>query len=69
MKEKMIEGNNLIKKFLKKKNRNGKFINVWDAMLGTDKKPIEDIFIADKLHMNAKGYAIWQKIIEPYLIK
>jgi lysophospholipase L1-like esterase len=21
------------------------------------------------LHMNAKGYAIWQKIIQPYLIK
>ncbi len=69
MKEKMIAGNDLIKKFLKKKNRNGKFINVWDAMLGNGEKPIEDIFIADKLHMNAKGYAIWQKIIEPCLVK
>ena len=31
--------------------------------------PMEDIFLNDRLHMNAKGYAIWQKIIEPYLIK
>jgi len=36
-------------------------------MLGADGKPMPDIFIGDKLHMNAKGYAIWQKIIEPYL--
>ena len=30
---------------------------------------MQDIFIEDDLHMNAKGYAIWQKAIEPYLIK
>jgi lysophospholipase L1-like esterase len=42
---------------------------VWDAMLNSDGKPMEDIFLQDKLHMNAKGYAIWQKLIEPYLIK
>ena len=32
-------------------------------------KPMPDIFIQDNLHMNEKGYAIWQKIIEPYLLK
>ena len=31
--------------------------------------PRNDIFLSDGLHMNAKGYAIWQKIIEPYLLK
>jgi lysophospholipase L1-like esterase len=30
---------------------------------------MQDIFIEDNLHMNAKGYAIWQKAMEPYLIK
>jgi lysophospholipase L1-like esterase len=69
MRDKMTEGNKLIKKFLKKKKRNGRFVNVWDAMLGADGQPIPDIFIQDNLHMNAKGYAIWQKIIEPYLLK
>jgi lysophospholipase L1-like esterase len=67
MKEKMIKGNALIKKYLKKK-KNTSFINVWDNMLGSDGKPIEEIFIEDRLHMNAKGYAIWQKLIEPVLI-
>ncbi len=38
-------------------------------MLAADGNPIPDIFIQDKLHMNAKGYAIWQKIIAPYLLK
>jgi lysophospholipase L1-like esterase len=30
---------------------------------------MDDIFEGDKLHMNAKGYDIWQKIILPYLDK
>jgi len=63
----MVETNKLIKKFLKKK-KNTKFIDTYDAMLGADGQPLPDIFIEDKLHMNAKGYAIWQKIIEPYLL-
>ncbi len=68
LKEKLIVGNKLIKKFIKKK-KNTVFINVWDSMLATDGKPKEEIFIEDKLHMNAKGYAIWQKLIEPVLVK
>lgn len=65
---KMVEANKLIKKFLKKKKHTA-FINVYNAMLGTNGQPMPDIFIEDNLHMNAKGYAIWQKIIEPYLNK
>ena len=68
MKDKMIEGNELIKKYLKKKKKTV-FVGVWDDMLGMDGKPMEDLFIEDKLHMNAKGYAIWQKEIQPYLLK
>lgn len=29
----------------------------------------QDIFIADNLHLNAKGYQIWQKAFAPYLIR
>ena len=68
MKDRMIDGNKQIKKYLKKQ-RHTKFISVWENMLGADGKPIPDIFIEDKLHMNAKGYAIWKKLIEPYLQK
>jgi lysophospholipase L1-like esterase len=65
---KMLETNLAIKNYLKKQKK-AAFIDVYYKMLKPDGKPIEDIFIEDKLHMNAKGYAIWQKIIEPYLLK
>ncbi|MEO5649208.1 MAG: GDSL-type esterase/lipase family protein [Ginsengibacter sp.] len=65
---KMEEANLLIKKYLQKK-KNSSFIDVYHKMLNTDGTPMGDIFIKDKLHMNAKGYAIWQKIMEPYLMK
>jgi len=68
MKDRMMASNALIKKYLKKK-KHTVFINVWDAMLDAEGKPIADIFIEDKLHMNAKGYAIWQQLIEPHLMK
>ena len=38
-------------------------------MLNENGEPIPEIFLEDSLHMNAKGYAIWQKEIQPYLIK
>lgn len=43
------------------------YINTYDAMFNTDGKIMTDIFLSDNLHMNAKGYAIWAKIMEPYL--
>lgn len=60
--------NVMIKSFLKKK-RKTKFVDVYHAMLNSDGMPMEEIFLEDKLHMNEKGYAIWQKLIEPYLLK
>ena len=68
MRDRMIDANKLIEKYLKKKG-NAAFVSVWNDMLDVDGKPIPNIFEADNLHMNAKGYAIWQKLIEPYLLK
>jgi lysophospholipase L1-like esterase len=45
------------------------FINVFPLMLGPDGLPKPDIFVADRLHMNPKGYAIWIEAVRPYLIK
>jgi lysophospholipase L1-like esterase len=66
--DKMIAANDLIKKYLRKKKK-ASFIDVYHKMLGADGTPIKEIFTEDNLHMNAKGYVIWQKIIEPYLKK
>lgn len=68
MKDRMIAGNELIKKYLDKQ-KNTKFVSVWKQMLGPDGKPRDELFIEDKLHMNAMGYAIWQKALKPYLRK
>jgi lysophospholipase L1-like esterase len=68
LKDTEIMANDAIKKYLKKQ-KHARFVSVWNPMLGPDGKPLEDIFVQDKLHMNAKGYAIWQKIIEPHLLK
>lgn len=43
-------------------------INVFDAMLGSDGKPMPEIFLSDQLHMNAKGYAIWKDVVAPHLL-
>lgn len=71
MREKMQDGNRRIDRFLvhRRPSPPPVFIDVWNSMLGADGKPMPDIFIKDNLHMNAKGYAIWQKIIAPYLKK
>lgn len=68
MRDRVMEGNSRIKKFLKKK-RNTVFVSVWNDMLGTDGEPVKELFVEDRLHMNAKGYAIWQRLLEPYLLK
>lgn len=65
---KMQETNKLIKRFLSKQ-KNTKFVNVYNKMLDSKGVPMNDIFLQDKLHMNAKGYVIWQKAILPHLIK
>ena len=65
---KMREGNQLIKDFLTTQ-KNTAFIDVHQKMLDRTGEPIPEIFLDDSLHMNAKGYAIWKKEMEPYLQK
>jgi lysophospholipase L1-like esterase len=43
------------------------FIDVFPAMLTPEGKPKPGIYVEDGLHLNARGYAIWTAIIEPYL--
>jgi len=44
-----------------------KFINVFPRMLGSDGQPRPEIFVADRLHMNAEGYKLWTDIVGQYL--
>ena len=43
------------------------FIEIWDAFLGPDGKPREDLFIKDGLHNNEAGYKIMAEAVRPHL--
>jgi len=64
--DKMTEGNKSIRDFLTTQNNTG-FVNIWDDMLNKEGVPDPALFLEDMLHMNARGYAIWQQKIEPEL--
>lgn len=65
---KMIEANKEIKTYLATQ-AHASFVDVYSLMMNEQQQPKPEIFLNDSLHMNAKGYAIWQKAIQPYLIK
>jgi len=64
----IVKANALIESFLKQEN-NTAYVNVYDSMLNDKGEPIPDLFLADMLHMNAKGYDIWKNALMPYLKK
>jgi lysophospholipase L1-like esterase len=68
LKEKMEKANLLIQTYLSLQQHAG-FVDVYHKMFNPDGSVMKDIFLEDNLHMNAKGYAIWQKAISPYLLK
>lgn len=44
------------------------FVDVFTPMLGDDGSPRRELFLADGLHLNAAGYALWKKTLAPYLV-
>jgi lysophospholipase L1-like esterase len=62
------KGNTLIRNFLAGQEGTH-FVDVFQLMLDQKGKPKGELFLADSLHMNGKGYAIWKKAIEPVLKK
>ena len=66
LKDKYVVFNAQLKAWTRTQKR-VKFIDVWTPALDHDGKVLSDIFVADNLHMNKKGYDIWVKVIGPYL--
>lgn len=52
--------------FLKTQKRT-EFVDVYHLMLDKNGKPRSELFVADMLHMNKAGYAIWQAALTPVL--
>jgi lysophospholipase L1-like esterase len=68
LKEKMEKANLLIRTYLSIQSH-AAFADVYHKMLNPDGSVMTNIFLEDNLHMNAKGYTIWQKEMVPYLSK
>lgn len=43
------------------------FIDVYSKMLDPQGRPRADLFLADSLHLNAQGYALWKTVIADHL--
>jgi lysophospholipase L1-like esterase len=44
------------------------YIDVHTPMLDTAGQPRAELFRPDRLHLNDAGYALWQRVIEPYVV-
>lgn len=43
------------------------YIDIFTPMLGADGTPRRELFREDALHLNADGYALWKRVIAPYV--
>jgi len=55
--------NNLIRNICEK-TRNTYYIRTVHIFINKDGKPREELFVSDKLHLNADGYKIWTGIVK-----
>lgn len=58
--------NQLLKDFVATQ-RLVKFVDLFDAYLGPDGKPVEALFVADHLHHSEAGYQVRVRITRPFL--
>jgi lysophospholipase L1-like esterase len=66
--DKVRAANALVRDYAGTDNRIG-FIDVDGPMLGWDEKPRQELFVADGLHMTAKGYELWTALVRPFVEK
>jgi len=55
--------NRLIRTFISSRP-DASFVDIWDLMLNERQMPDSSLFLDDMLHMNKKGYRLWQAAIE-----
>lgn len=63
---KVREANGLVRRFCESDDRLG-FVDVDAPMLGWDERPRKELFVADGLHLSAKGYELWTTLVRPFL--
>jgi len=64
--DRVREANRLVREYIATQPQLS-FIDVFPSMMGRDGTPKPDIFVADRLHMNEGGYAIWKQLVGEHL--
>lgn len=64
----VVAANKMIKAFIARQ-KNADFIDVYQPMLDAGGQMREELYLEDRLHMRPEGYAIWARIMKPYLVK
>ncbi len=64
--EREKKANQLIKEYIAA-GQNLDYIDTFDATLGADGKPREELFVKDRLHFNDEGYKIFAAIVRKHL--
>ena len=67
--ETQIKANKLIREYCEECCPAPKFVDIVKPMLGAEGQPREELFVKDRLHMNADGYALWNGTLRPHLEK
>jgi lysophospholipase L1-like esterase len=67
LKDKYEDLNRQLKKYCKK-TKNTQFADVWSPMLDEKGEVFKHVFLEDNLHMKPEGYAIWEKVLKPFVI-
>ena len=60
------EANHMVAAYLRTQ-ANTDYIDVFTPMMAADGRPRGELFRADRLHMNAAGYRLWQGVIAPHV--
>jgi lysophospholipase L1-like esterase len=66
--DKEVALNKMVKDFTRK-NKRVQYLDTADISVGADGKPRPELFIADKLHLNAEGYKLLAARVRKYLSK
>ena len=65
----MQQANAKISAYIQKHPKRLRYVDVTAAMLGPDGRPRPELYVEDGLHMTPAGYAIWTRLVGPYLGK
>jgi len=66
LREQAMQANALIAAHCAQDQRRA-FVDTWKPMLDAQGQPRPELFVADRLHMNPAGYAIWTPLLAPLL--